>query len=212
MTSSTTTRTTRQRAPHLGPERRRPQALDAALAIAVRDGIGAVTVGSVATEMGVTRPVVYACFSDRIEMVEALLDRETSSLLDMLVSALHSTGGIEDSELAFVSGFKALLTAAAGAPDTWRLVFAGDPDPSVAERFRAARAHLQAEATRWIAPAMEAWWHTADLKRKLPVLIELFMGACESAVHSLLDESNTWSPEDLGTFVGKAVHRAFKDA
>ncbi len=209
---ASTQRRPRERAPHLGPERRRPQVLDAAFAIAVRDGIGAVTIGAVAAEMRVTRPVVYACFSDRVEMVEALLDRETAALLESLVSALHSTGGVEDSELAFVSGFQALLAAAADAPDTWRFLFTGDPDPAVAERFRAARAHLREEATRWIAPAMKRWWQTADLEVKLPVLIELFMSSCESAVRSLLDERNRWSPDELGTFVGKAVHRAFEGA
>lgn len=209
---ASTQRRPRERAPHLGPERRRPQVLDAAFAIAVRDGIGAVTIGAVAAEMRVTRPVVYACFSDRVEMVEALLDRETAALLESLVSALHSTGGVEDSELAFVSGFQALLAAAADAPDTWRFLFTGDPDPAVAERFRAARAHLREEATRWIAPAMKRWWQTADLEVKLPVLIELFMSSCESAVRSLLDERNSWSPDELGTFVGQAVYRAFEGA
>lgn len=202
----------RERAPHLGPERRRPQVLDAALTIAVREGIGAVTIGSVAAEMGVTRPVVYACFSDRVEMVEALLDREVPLLVTGVLDALHSSGGAADSEQAFVIGFRALLATVTASPDTWRLVFSGEPDLAVAERFRAARAHVTEQTTAWIAPAMELWWQTPDLDRKLPVLIELFLASCESAVRSVLDESNDWGPEDLGEFVGRAVHRAFKDA
>jgi AcrR family transcriptional regulator len=186
--------------------------LDAALAIAVADGIGAVTVGSVATAMGVTRPVVYACFSDRVELVDALLDRETAYLLDAILTALHSAADTGDSERAFLDGFRALLNAAAAAPDTWRLVFAGEPDPAIAERYRAAKALVQVRATEWIGPAMEHWWQTADLERKLPALMDLFLAACESAVRSLLDTSNEWGPDDLGTFIGKAVHRAFKDA
>lgn len=212
MSSSAADRAQRQRAPHLGPERRRPHVLDAALAIAVADGIGAVTIGAVATSMGVTRPVVYACFSDRVELVEALLDRESANLLDAILTALHSSADPDDPERAFVDGFRALLNAAAAAPDTWRIVFAGEPDPAIAERFRAAKAHVQAQATEWIRPAMEHWWQTADLERKLPVLIDLFLSACESAVRSLLDPSNDWGPDDLGTFIGKAVHRAFADA
>ncbi len=186
--------------------------LDAARAIAVADGIGAVTVGSVATAMGVTRPVVYACFSDRVELVDALLDRESADLLDAILTALHSSADINDPERAFVDGFRALLSAAAAAPDTWRLVFSGEPDPAIAERFRAAKAHVQTQATEWIRPAMERWWETADLERKLPVLIDLFLSACESAVRSLLDTSNDWGPDDLGTLVGKAIHRAFAEA
>lgn len=209
---ASTQRHSRQRAPHLGPERRRPQMLDAALAIAVRDGIGAVTIGTVAAKMGVTRPVVYACFSDRIEMVEALLDREVPRLVGLVLDALQSSGGAADPEQAFVEGFRALLTTVAASPDTWRLVFSGEPDVAVAERFRAARAHVTEQTTAWIAPAMQRWWHTADLDRKLPVLIELFLASCESAVRLVLDESNDWDPEDLGEFVGHAMHRAFKDA
>ena len=202
----------RQRAPHLGPERRRPQVLDAALAIAVRDGIGSVTIGSVAATMAVTRPVVYACFPGRVELVDALLDRETSYVLDAILTALHGSADPHDPERAFVGGFQALLNAAAGAPDTWRLVFTGEPDPAIAERFHATKALVQTQATEWIGPAMELWWQPADLARKLPVLIDLFLAACESAVRSLLDASNDWGPDDLGTFIGKAVHRAFRDA
>lgn len=206
------TKRPRERAPHLGPERRRPQVLDAALAIAVREGIGAVTIGAVAAEMGVTRPVVYACFSDRVEMVEALLDREVPVLVAEVIDALHSSGGAPDPEQAFVAGFRALLRAVTTSSDTWRLVFTSEPDIALAARFRATRAHFVEQSTTWIAPAMELWWHTSDLDRKLPVLIELFMASCESAVRLLLDDSNSWDPEDLGEFVGRAMHRAFRDS
>lgn len=212
MPSSTTTHTGRQRAAHLGPERRRPQVLDAALTIAVRDGIGAVTVGSVAAAMGVTRPVVYACFSDRIELVDALLDRETTNLVEAVLVALHSSANADDPERAFIDGFRALLHSAANSPDTWRLVFAGEPDPAIAERFRSGKALVQARTVEWIRPAMEHWWQTPDLARKLPVLIDLFLAACESAVRSLLDPGNDWGPDDLGAFIGTAIHGVFKDA
>ncbi|MFE6507272.1 TetR/AcrR family transcriptional regulator [Nocardioides sp. NPDC057767] len=212
MPPPTTGQAQRARAPHLGPERRRPLVLDAARTIAVADGIGAVTIGSVAAAMGVTRPVVYACFADRVELVDALLDRESSELLEAILAALHGSANPDDPEQAFVDGFRALLDAAAAAPETWRLVFSGEPDPAIAERFRDAKALVQAQATDWIRPAMERWWQTSDLERKLPVLIDLFLSSCESAVRSLLDSSNDWGPDDLGTFMGKALHRAFKDA
>ncbi len=209
---ASTQRQPRERAPHLGPERRRPQVLDAARAIAVRGGLGAVTIGAVAAEMGVTRPVVYACFADRVDMVDALLDREVPTIVEAVIDALHSSGGAVDSEHAFVDGFRTLLTTVVASPDTWRLIFHGEPDVAVSARFRAARAYVTEQTTAWIAPAMKLWWQTADLDRKLPVLIEFFMASCESAVRSVLDESNDWGPDDLGEFVGRAVHRAFKDA
>ena len=59
--------TTRARAEHLGPERRRPQVLDTALEIAAEHGVANVTMALVAERMEVTRPVVYACYSGRGE-------------------------------------------------------------------------------------------------------------------------------------------------
>ena len=206
------TRGARSRAQHLGPERRRPQVLDAALAIAVQDGIGAVNVGSVAAHLGVTRPVVYACFSDRVEMVEALLDREGGALLDSMLDALHSTGGSPGPQEAFVQGFRSMLAAVAANPDPWRLMFTGAPDPAVSARFRQAREHLKQRSTEWFRPAVLAWWQTPDLDRKLPVLIELFLCSCEAAVRSFLAGVDGWTADELGEFMGLATCRAFEDA
>ena len=74
----TQTRKPRERAAHLGPDRRRPQILDAALTLALENGIGAVTLSAVASQLGVSRPVVYSCFGDRVELFEALLARKAS--------------------------------------------------------------------------------------------------------------------------------------
>lgn len=206
------TRGARSRAPHLGPERRRPQVLDAALAIAVRDGIGAVNIGSVASHLGVTRPVVYACFTDRVEMVEALLDREGGALADSLIEALHSTGGSAGPQEAFEQGFRSMLAAVAANPAPWRLMFTGAPDPAVSARFREVREHLKQRSTEWIRPAAVAWWRTPDLDRKLPVLIEFFICSCEAAVRSWLNGTGGWTADELGDFMGQATYRAFKDA
>lgn len=202
----------RTRAPHLGPERRRPQVLDAALDIAVREGIGAVTIGSIAAHMGVTRPVVYACFGDRVQVVESLLDREEESLVAGLIGALHESGGFDDPEKAFITGFTALLHVADAQRDAWRLLMAREPDPAVASRLASARALLKQRSTEWIRPAMMRWWDTPDLDRKLPVLIEFFVSTGEAAVRLLLENSGEWSIEELGAFLGSATYRAFRDA
>ncbi len=203
---------TRTRAAHLGPERRRPQVLNAALTIGVDDGLGAVTIGSVAKRMGVTRPVVYSCFPDRVALVDALLTREGDTLVESLLDALHSSGGADDPEQAFVRGFQSLLHQAEARPAPWRLLLFGDPDPAVAPQFRVARETIRTRATEWIAPAMRRWWQTADLDRKIPVLIDFFMSSCESAIKSLLASDGAWTADDLGDFLGRAVYRAFRNA
>lgn len=202
----------RERAPHLGPDRRRPQILDAARDLAIRDGIGSVTVGSLATEMGVTRPVIYACFRDRVELLSALLDREQAELTESVLVALHASGGATTPESAFVDGFSALMASAAERPGSWRLLLQGEPDLALSHRLAAARDVVTHEATAWIRPAMVRWWQTEDLDRKLPILIEWFMASCESGIRSLLDDGNDWGPDDLGQFLGRAVFRAFAGA
>lgn len=206
------TASSRSRATHLGPQRRRPQVLDAALAIAVETGLGAVTIGAVAERMGVTRPVVYACFPSRVELVDALLDRESAVLIDSVLIALHDSARHRDPELVFVAGFRGLLHAAAARPEAWHLILRGRPDPAIAARSQEARDLVHARATAWIGPAMAAWWQTRDLERKLPVLIDFFMSSCESAIRSLTAPDGVWSPDDLGDFLGRAVYRAFRNA
>ena len=198
----------RERAAHLGPERRRPQVLDAALAITATSGVAAVTIGSVAERLGVTRPVVYSCFADRVELIKALVNRERDLMLEGLLEALHTARG-DYPQAAFVDGFSALLSVVEARPDTWRLIFAANPDSAVAEMIATARETLATSSTRWIGPAMETWWATADLDRKLPVLIELFLSSSEAAVRSLLDPESDWTPDDLGEFYGRIICSAF---
>jgi AcrR family transcriptional regulator len=201
----------RARAAHLGPERRRPQVLDAALAITVEQGCGQVTIGSIADRLHVTRPVVYACFADRVEIITALLERETTNLRDALVAALRTARG-NDPESAFVDGFGALLRVVADRPDSSRVVFAARPDPAVVHRFQRVRAEMQDIAGRWIGPALSAWWDFADVEAKLPVLIEFFLSSCEAAVRSMLDATNTWTADDLASMYGRMVCAAFSAA
>lgn len=201
----------RERAAHLGPERRRPQVLDAALSIAVSAGVGGVTIGAVADRLGVTRPVVYSCFPDRVALIEALVTREAEHLLDSALAALHSAGG-DDPEKVFVQGYRSFLEVVAAQPDAWRLLFTAEPDPAVADQFHKARLVMAEAAGRWIRPALIAWWQLDDLDRKLPVLVELFMSACEAAVRSLLDQPDTWTIQELGELYGRMICNAFRVA
>jgi hypothetical protein len=54
----------RRRAAHLGPERRRPLVLDAALALFADRGYDGVSVDDIAASAGVTKPVLYARFGE----------------------------------------------------------------------------------------------------------------------------------------------------
>jgi AcrR family transcriptional regulator len=201
----------RSRAAHLGPERRRPQVLDAALAIAIERGVRAVTIGAVAERLNVTRPVIYSCFADRVELLHALLDRESAILLADATEALRH-GHPEGDEAVFVAGFQALLAAVDRRPDPWRLMMSADPDPAVAEHFHSNRTAIADQFGKLLQPALKHWG-TINPERKLPVLVEQFMSACEGAVRTLLrDSGHDWSPGTLGELIGSAVYRAFRAA
>lgn len=198
------------RAAHLGPERRRPQVLDAAMAIAVTDGIAAVSFGSIAQRLGVSRPVVYACFSDRVTLLRALLEREEAALVEDALAALPKQRP-NATEADFVDGFQSLLAKVSEKLDAWRLVLVSDPDPAVAEHFRTARRAMAAAVEHTIRPTLTDWG-VQDLERKLPVLVEFFLSTCEGAVRSLLQEGSAWTPAQLGEFIGQAVYRAMRQA
>ncbi len=183
--------------------------LDAALRIAVEDGIAAVTVAAVAERLEVTRPVVYACYADRVELIDALLQREESYLLGGIMDALPRRR-VEADEGVFVEGFRALLETVAARPDTWKLLY-GNPDPAVAGSFGRGRRLAVERCTRRLRPTLHAWG-TVDAERKLPALVELWVSAGEGAVRTLLAGDGAWSPEDLGAFIGAAVYRALRDA
>lgn len=199
----------RQRAQHLGPERRRPQVLDTALAIAVEHGVAAVTMAAIAERMNVTRPVVYACFPDRVELIEALIQREESFLVGGVLEVLPPRA-VDAGETVFVDGFRALLEKAAERPDGWRLLY-GNPDPAVADSFGRGRQLAIERCATLLRPTLRAWG-TEDAERKLPVLVELWVSAGEGAVRTLLAGEGGWDPQNLGAFVGAAVYRALRHA
>jgi AcrR family transcriptional regulator len=181
------------------------------LEITVEQGAGEVTIGAIADRLRVTRPVVYACFPDRVEILTALLKRETTHLREALVEALHSARG-DDPETAFVEGFTALLRVVAARPNSWRVVFSARPDPAVVKRFERVRAELSGSVAHWIGPALTAWWGFTDLDAKLPMLVEFFMSSCQAAVRTLLDTTNTWDVDDLAAIYGRMVCQAFHAA
>lgn len=199
----------RRRAAHLGPERRRPQVLDAALAIAVESGVAGVTMGAVADRMGVTRPVVYACFPDRVQLIEALIEREENYLISGVIEVLPPRTTNAD-ETVFVEGFRALLHKAASRPDAWRLVY-GNPDPAVAGSFGRGRNLAVTRCTALLRPTLHAWG-TENADHKLPALAELWVSAGEGAVRTLLTAETPWTPDTLGEFIGAAVYRAMRAA
>src|SRR5918996_6577968 len=118
--------TTRKRAAHLGPERRRPQVLDAALELFLERGYEGTSMEAIAESAGVTKPVVYACFPGKVELFKALLERQEERILGEITAALASVSDPHDPERTLTEGFTAFLRAVAVSPAAYRRVFLGE--------------------------------------------------------------------------------------
>jgi AcrR family transcriptional regulator len=196
------------RAEHLGPQRRRPQVLDTALQIAAEQGLGHITMGNIAARMGVSRPVVYDCYRTRGDVLSALLQRESEVSLNRLLAILPplKTGSVEE---MFVDGFRSLLADVRERPASWRIIFADDPDPVLAEAISEGRRRLTEHTAAVMRPLFERW-QVADLERVLPVLTDIFLGICETSVKTMLAQDSSWTPDELADIVGRAAYRALR--
>lgn len=203
----------RRRAAHLGPDRRRPQVLDAALDIASHEGVSAVTIAAIASALDVTRPVVYSAFPSRSAILSALIVREEHYLGQALSTILRDRR-VDATEAVFVDGFRALLEAVDARPQSWMLLY-GNPDTEVSDLFGRGRAFVLARCSELLRPTLDAWG-TDDADLKLPALVEFWVSSGEGAVRTLLSEDldagPRWAPRDLGSFVGSAVYRGLRDA
>jgi AcrR family transcriptional regulator len=185
--------------------------LDTALTIAVEHGLAMVSMESVAKALGVTRPVIYACYASREEMIGALLEREESRLYEGVVSALPGMPQFGAAEQWMTAGFQALLKAVVENAASWKLVLAADNDRSVAERYGQARQRVAEQVRRLMEPMLAARG-VEQVDRKLSVLVEIFMALGDGAVRSMLADDQRWSPEELGAYVAKITIGAFAKA
>lgn len=199
---------TRRRAAHLGPERRRPLVLDAALRLFADRGYRGTSMEAIAAAAGVTKPVVYECFPGKEPLFRALLEREEQRLLDAVAAAMPCAARLDDVEELLRGGLSALLSAAAAAPDSWRVIFESTHagEPAVAERVRRGREGVIARLRDLIEPYLAATG-AQQAGRKAPVLAEVLTSLGEGAVRVLLRGDGHWTPSELADLVARVAVR-----
>jgi AcrR family transcriptional regulator len=210
-TEATQTKATkRKRAAHLGPERRRPEVLDAALKLFLEGGYQGTSMDAVARAAGVTKPVVYACFDSKDQLFRALLRREEERILAEIQGAF-ANADLEDPESTLIEGMTGFLRAVAASPDVYRLIFLGEGggNLAVAQRIQRGR-ESQVEALSALA---RGWLETrgkkpADLDKTARVLGNAIASIAEGGARLLLSGANGWTPETLGRELGRLAASA----
>src|SRR5918994_5504201 len=202
MSGSVTGTGPRKRAAHLGPERRRPKVLDAALGLFLESGYEGTSMEAIARAAGVTKPVVYACFPGKDQLFRALLAREEERILGELREAFGGTD-LSDPEATLTEGYTGFLRAVASSPDVYRLIFLGEGggNAAVARRIQRGREAqidaLTVLARGWleIREGRDGGDRTDATARLLGYTIAAL---AESGARLLLSESSDWTPETLG--------------
>jgi AcrR family transcriptional regulator len=199
--------TERQRAAHLGPERRRPLVLDAAMEVFLEHGFEGASMNAIAERAGVSKPVVYDCFANKGELFKALFRREESRVLREVAAALPLAAP-NGPEVALLEGMTAFLRAVAERPQAYRTIVLGEGGMSaaVARRIRAGRERQVADAMiaarRWLDPDQKL----DDVSARL--FGELLVGIGEAGARMLLSGDDGWTPETLAPQLARAAATA----
>jgi AcrR family transcriptional regulator len=190
----------RARAAHLGPERRRPLILDIALELFLKRGYKGTSMEAVASAAGVSKPVVYACFESKAELLGALLDREEQRMLGQFSTALASGTRSGDVRAMLTTGFTSMLRAVKDTPQVYRIALLGegDADAIIEARVRHGR-DRQIAAT---ADAAREWLRERVPAERLDTVAQFvaqtLIATGEAGVRLMLASPVDWTPELLG--------------
>src|SRR5919106_372712 len=206
-------RKTRKRAAHLGPERRRPEVLDAALKLFLESGYDGTSMQAVANEAGGTKPVVYACFNSKDQLFRALLAREEERIVAEIQGAF-ANADLSDPETTLIEGFTGFLRAVGESPEVYRLIFLGEGGGNAAVAHRIQRG--REEQVRRLTDLAKGWLESngngkrskADVEKTARLLGNSIAGLAESGARLLLSEEDGWTRKTLGRELGRLAAAA----
>jgi AcrR family transcriptional regulator len=205
VSSSSAPRVVRPRAAHLGPERRRPLILDVALALFRERGYRGTSMDAVASAAGVTKPVVYNCFSSKAELFAALLDREEQRMFAQFSDAIASGARSGDLRTTLIAGFTSMLRAVVDAPESYRIALLDNGDAAAVIEARVQ--HGRDRQISAIAEVARVWLRERVPAERLDAAAQFagqtLVGIGEAGVRTMLAAPDQWSPETLGRALGE---------
>jgi AcrR family transcriptional regulator len=174
-------------------------------------GVTATTMEAIAEEAGVTKPVVYACYPSKLELMGALLRREERRLAQHMRGSLPAPSEQDDVEATFATGFRAFLSAVAAQPDSYRVIFMSElgAEPSVQRSVERARRVQTDRIAALVGEAMHAQG-VGQAEGKALVVASVVMGASEGAVRLLLSDPGSWAPEELAQLLSQLLVRGLE--
>lgn len=86
----------------LAPEARRNQLLDSAQHIIVQHGLSTLTMEMLATEAGVSNPLIYKYFDTRLQVLQELLDREFTAFRKSINERTENVGSYREAMRGYV--------------------------------------------------------------------------------------------------------------
>lgn len=141
------------RATRLGAPARRDQLLDVTARLLAEGGFHGLSIEAIAAAAGVTRATVYLYFKDLQELLELVIERETSrALAQFSETALTPLDQGEPQEL-MLDALSAYLHAVESQPTTWRLVLM--PPDGAPRALRNKIASGRAKALRRLTTAVQ---------------------------------------------------------
>src|SRR5271155_5628559 len=167
-----------------GPERER-QILDAAHACFAARGFSAVTMDDVASEGGVTKPLLYAYFGNKEQLYIACMQRAGDALLQTVAQAVAAAPRPADMLRCGVEAFFAFL---AEDREAWRVLF-DETLPGSGE----VAARVADYRQRLLGLIVEAQLQRVPEERRDAVAVQIqalahaLLGACEALARWWLD-------------------------
>lgn len=182
------------------PAERREQLLNAALDLIAEQGYSGISMEAIARRAGVTKPVVYDLFSNRGELLMALLEREEARAFALLAEVMPSAPSVDPDEL-ITAGFRAFLESVAANPTTWRLIVLpaeGTPEV-VREHVEAGRADVRQRLEELLRWGLEARGGPKDVDTELAA--QALEALAEHMARLVITDPERYSPSRVAGFV-----------
>jgi AcrR family transcriptional regulator len=197
----------RKRQPRMPIDARRDQILDAAQRLIIADGYSAASMEAIAREANLAKPRVYAGYSGRGQLLQALLEREEARIIATLADAMPTLNDDIDFEATLLAAASNLLNAVARDPAPWQILMVppeGAPS-EVTMHVAAGRSFALERLQALLKIGAATRQALSDLDIDLAARALLAIG--EDAVRSILVSSNDVTPQRYTDFLRDVITR-----